>query len=320
MRLRLIISSLAALAATMGAGWEEEPRTIPASSWKTAFTWADPAIVESSGLYASAVHPGVVWTVNDGEGPVRLYAVGPDGKTRGVVTLPQATGVDPEAMGGAVAEDGTSWVYVGDLGANPTPRPDGILVHRFAEPGELGNQEVPSTTYRLVYPDGPHDAETLLVDPNTSHLYVVTKSEKGGDLYSAPLSLSAGRANPLTHVARLPYVISDGLLTAKGAMILRGYGKMWVWDRIGGQVTWTVEIPRQRQGEGVALTADGGALLISTEDALTPVYRLDLPEELRAEPPWLGAHVPVWAWGAGGGAAVVLLLAGLVVVRRRSAA
>ncbi|WP_169951630.1 hypothetical protein [Microbispora sp. H11081] len=327
---KLIVSFAAALIAVpwtgsatgLSSGAEEEPRTIPASAWKTAFSWNDPAIDESSGLYASALHEGVVWTVNDGEGPVRLFAAGPDGRTRAVVTLAGVTGVDTEALGGAVDEDGASWIYVGDIGGVPKPRPDGILVHRFAEPDTLVTQAVPSTTYRLVYPDGQHDAEALLVDPNTRQLYVVTKSDQGGDLYSAPLALSAEGTNPLTHVAKIPQVVSDGLITAKGAVVLRGYNKIRVWDKPGGQVSWVIDLPQQPQGEGLALSADGSALLISSEQPSTPVHRLDLPEELRAEPPWASPRAPRWMWaaGGGGGLAVVLLAGVLLRARRRRGA
>ncbi|MEU8192944.1 hypothetical protein AB0C10_04095 [Microbispora amethystogenes] len=317
---KLIVSFAAALT-TSAPAWADEPppQTIPASSWTMAFSWTDPEITESSGLYASAVHAGVVWTVNDGEGPVRLFAAGPDGRTRAVVTLAGVTGVDTEALGGAVDEDGVSWIYVGDIGGTPKPRPDGILVHRFAEPGSLVTQTVPSTTYRLVYPDGQHDAETLLVEPSTRHLYVVTKSDQGGDLYSAPLTLSEDRPNPLTHVMKIPHVVDDGFISAKGAVFLRGYNKIRVWDKLGGKVSWLIDVPQQPQGEGLALSADGSALLISSEHPSTPVYRLGLPEQLRAEPPWASRMTARWMWiaGGGGGLALVLIVGVLLVALRR---
>ena len=58
-----------------------------------------------------------------------------------------------------------------------------------------------STWYRFTYPDGPHDAEALLVDPRDGRIWIATKDVFGGGLYRAP-SLSADRSrNELELVA-----------------------------------------------------------------------------------------------------------------------
>ncbi|GLW99545.1 hypothetical protein [Microtetraspora sp. NBRC 16547] len=306
-----------------------QPSTLPSSLWKRAFAFDDKRIDESSGLFASNGHPGVIWTFNDKKGPVRLYAVGPDGKTQAVVTLDGHEGVDPEAMGGAVGLDGTNYLYVGDIGGNPAPRPDGIVVYQLVEPAKLADASVEATAYKLTYPDGLHDAETLLVDPRTRELYVVTKGPQGGNIYRAPADLSETRPNMLTWVRELPYVISDGLIAPNGDMILRSYNKVRIWKGVEGALTSVLDIPQQEQGEGIAITPDGKSLLISSEGPLSPVWRMDLPAELGVHEPAPPddtavsaleeeiAGMPLWLWGAGGGVVALLLAAGLVVVMRR---
>ena len=84
---------------------------------------------------------------------------------------------------------GPGTVWVGDIGDNlGEPR------RRRRSPG-AGRARRPHgrrpTSYRLAYPDGAHDAETLLRDPVTGRLYVVTKGVFGGTVYAAPAQLSA---------------------------------------------------------------------------------------------------------------------------------
>ncbi|MDH2428936.1 hypothetical protein [Sphaerisporangium sp. TRM90804] len=339
MRPRLMVSVLVVAGlSTMGAARAPSeqptppasaatPSAMPVSSWRQAFTFADQRVDESSGLVASRAHPGAVWTVNDGQGPVRLFAVDSGGRTRAVVTLDGVEGVDPEALGGAVGQDGKSYLYVGDIGGNPVPRPDGVVVYRLAEPATLADARVKATAYRLTYPDGQHDAESLLVNPRSGQLFVMTKTAKGGALYRAPARLSESRPNMLTLVRDSPYVISDGLILPDGRLLLRGYNKARVWkDLDAAAPELTLDLPQQRQGEGVAVTADGRGLLISSEGALSPVWRMDLPatrDEVREERPAVTAVAETdsfpttgMLWGVGGGLALTLLAAGLVVAVR----
>ncbi|NJP25599.1 hypothetical protein FLW53_15630 [Microbispora sp. SCL1-1] len=303
-----------------------QPSPLPTSLWTRAFDLADERIDQSSGLFASRVNPGVVWTFNDREGPLRLFAVGPDGRTRAVLTAGNVTAIDPEAMGGMSAPDGTAYLYVGDTGGNATPRSE-VVVYRLVEPTRLADASVKATGYRLTYPDGAHDAETLLVDPRTAELYVVTKSPKGGAVYRAPAELSETGPNPMTLVRTLPYVVSDGVMAASGHMILRSYNKARVWDAVNGNETMLLNLPQQKQGEGVALTPDGKSLLISSEGVKSPVWRMNLPTALVPQQPRLrdvsdsapeadARSMPSMPVTLGLGMAVVVLTAALIFVVR----
>ena len=61
-----------------------------------------------------------------------------------------------------IAIDGKT-IYIGDIGDNAAVRPS-IVVYRVTEPA-LTAKSVNATTFTLRYPDGPHDAEALMVDP-----------------------------------------------------------------------------------------------------------------------------------------------------------
>src|SRR4051794_26971122 len=125
----------------------------------------DPAIVESSGL---VVRDGLFLTVNDSGDSGRVFAVDASGATVGVTSWsPPPT--DDEAL--APGPPGTVWV--GDIGDNAAAR-DSVQVLRV--PYGRGDRTVDPASYTLAYPDGPHDAETLLSQPGTGRLFIASKS------------------------------------------------------------------------------------------------------------------------------------------------
>ena len=106
---------------------------------------------------------------------------------------------------------GTKYLYIGDIGDNRGRR-DEMVVYRVAEPDtnkpastkRKTSPSVPSEAIRLRYPDGSHDAETLLVHPATGNIYIVTKipfSNPG--IYEAKAPLTSGRIITLTRVGTL---------------------------------------------------------------------------------------------------------------------
>lgn len=299
-----------------------------------------PQITESSGVATSSVSDDWFFTHEDsGAGPV-FSAVGVDGRLLATYDL----GVDArdwEDMGRG--PDGTLWLA--DIGDNGARRDLGLLVHRVAEPqvdpGRTGvEQDVPATSYRLRYADGPRDAETLLVHPQTGRLFVVTKP-LGADprVYAAPPELAAGGPNVLEQVGTVEVggtgtaggpgigALAQGLVTGgdispDGTRVaLRTYTDLYEWPLAGDDVAAALEgepevtaLPATFQGEGVAYTRDGTSLLLTTEGERAPVHRL--PSALRAGEdgslePVDGDGLPA-GWLLAAGAAVLLLLLGAV--------
>ena len=168
-------------------------------------TFADPAIVESSGL---VVRDGLFVTVNDSGDRGRVFVVDRSGATVGTTSWAEA----PEDVE-ALAPAGPGSVWVGDIGDNGASR-DSIEVLRV--PYGRGDRTVEPTTYTLVYPDGAHDAETLLAHPRTGQLFVITKNLFGGTVYAAPRELSTGHPNRLRAVADSLAIVTDGAFLPDG--------------------------------------------------------------------------------------------------------
>ena len=124
---------------------------VSADRGEVLFSFRDPAIVESSGLVA---RDGLVSTVNDSGDAGRVFTVDGTGRTVGVTTFADAP-VDVEAL----APAGPGEVWVGDIGDNTASR-DTIQVADV--PVSASNLTTEPTVFDLAYPDGPHDAETLM--------------------------------------------------------------------------------------------------------------------------------------------------------------
>jgi len=285
----------------------------------------DPALVESSGLVVSARHADVLWTHADGGTVAQVRAVDAAGKTVATVTLSGIDPYDPEALAPGTDDDGSPVLFLGDIGDNLEERPD-VSVFRFAEPRSLRDRTVRATWYRFTYPDGPHDAEALLVDPRTGRLLIATKGFAGG-LYRAPRDLVTRDVgtNELVRVADVPALVTDGAYLQDGRFALRTYSSVHVYDRPGHEVG-VAELPPQPQGESLA--ADHGRLLVGSEGERSAVYAVDVPgpapEDTRASAPhrprqaaaadesgWRDAYLVARAL------AIVVMLVGIVLVLRR---
>ncbi len=188
----------------------------------------DPAADELSGLVASRTRPGLWWSHGDsGSGPV-LFALRSDGAELGRVLVPGAAAVDWEDI---AAGPGAA-LSVGDIGDNGASR-SSIEVLRVPEPSPRAAVTAAPARLTLRYPDGPHDAETLLVDPLGGDLLVVTKALGDARAYRAPAG-ATGTAT-LRRGPRVPVALATaGDVSADGRVVaIRGYDELAVWVRRG---------------------------------------------------------------------------------------
>lgn len=239
----------------------------------TAFTIADPAIHESSGLADAG---RVVYTVNDSGSEPVLYALDPrTGETVGRTSYADEV-EDTEAL----APGRGRHVWVGDIGDN-LGRRSSVAVYDV-RPGRAGARR-----FELVYPDGPRDAEALIAHPRTGRLFVVSKRVFGGVVYAAPRTLDQQRANELEAFARVPGLVTGGEFLPDGDhVLLRTYGTASVFTFPAFELVGTVTLPEQQQGEALSV-GPGGRVLVSSEGVRSTVYRVDLPAALiedRTEP------------------------------------
>jgi hypothetical protein len=249
----------------------------------------DPQITESSGLAASVRHPGVLYTHNDSGDSPRVYAVGPDGRTRAALTLRGAKARDWEAIATGRDDAGRPALFVGDIGDNLHGAWPSISVYRMTEPATLRDATVAATRFRFRYADGARDAEALLVDPRTNRLYIVSKERDRGGLYQAPARLRTDRINVLRRVGDAPALVTDGAFAPDGSrFVLRGYLTAHAFSAPGRAPVrdlGSFGLPLQAQGESATYSRDGRFLLVGSEGTESKVWQVALPEQAAAPVP-----------------------------------
>lgn len=264
--------------------------TVLAASPSGPVTVQDKRIRESSGLVASPTHPGLVWTVNDSGDAAIVYGVWlRTGRTVARLRLAGVQARDWEAMTGARRADGRGLLWIGDIGDNRAVR-ESVLLHLVVEPRAVTSQTVSPVSVRVRYPDGPHDAETLIWTPD-GRLLLVTKGVLSGVIYQVPpaavTAALAGRSTPgpalAVRLGSVAMLVTDGAALPDGRIILRGYEGATIYPnpnpRAGGTLSALrrVALPPQPQGETLAVVDDGAAVLVGSEGVRQPLHRVPLP-------------------------------------------
>lgn len=243
-------------------------------------------LTEMSGCAASRVNDGILWMHNDGGHAAGFYAVSKTGGSKGFFGLSNATNNDTEDMAvGPGPVPGQSYVYLGDIGDNGATR-SSLQVYRLPEP-KVGYSASTLTAEKFTfkYPDGPRDAETMMVDPMTSDVYVVSKREtaaNGNRVYRFKAPLVNGGTYTGEEVARVHIQwLTGGDISADGSRILiRNLTQTYLWLRspgesVGAALSRTpIEVPTasEQQGEAVCWDATGMDYFTSSEGASQPLY------------------------------------------------
>ena len=168
---------------------------------------------ELSGLAASRLHPGTLYAHNDSGDSARFFAMDELGRLLTQIDLPGATSIDWEDV--AVARCPTGWcVFVADIGDNDLNRTE-CAIYRVPEPETLptNGSTITASFERLpfVYPDGRHNAETVLVDSQSQRIFVVTKEETGPSrVYELPTPLTPTVRATLVFVGTLSVPATAG--------------------------------------------------------------------------------------------------------------
>lgn len=251
------------------------------------------ALPEASGIVAAAVVPGGWWLVSDGPGTDRVVAVDADGTTLGEVVLDGFVGEDVEdlAAGPCGPGDVRRCVYVGDIGDNRAVRED-IAVLRFPEPDPTATAAVTPEVARFTYPDGPRDVEAMLVDAE-GRVLLISKADRAARLYVAETFADGELADhgpvPVPDPASPLHSTQTGVVVTAadsqpGVVLLRTYDSVVAYTAeepgaplvtFAGWPAAEVPGPLERQGEAIALTADGTAFATVSEGVaalrLTPL-------------------------------------------------
>jgi hypothetical protein len=247
----------------------------PTPAAKKLFSIKDDRIKQPTGLVRSTKHQGTYWAVSSSGTTGRVFALDATGKVQAVLRF-GANVKDVQALG--LDRNGT--LYIADIGDSQASR-DQIEIYTIPEPDSVqDSSNVKYHQYDFKYPDGAHDAETLLIDPATSQLYIVTKSSKGaGTIYSAPAAPSRQGTNDLTKLAPAPNgVITDGTFLPDGQRaVLRTSTDLATvaWGDNPNAIARSAALPGE--GDSIALGATDGTVVFGANGSSPGLYELAVP-------------------------------------------
>lgn len=254
---------------------------------------ADRSINEASGIAVSYRNRSMLWTHNDSGDKARIFLIDSLGRTMMRVNLPGIKNRDWEDITTGPGPDSTkSYVYIGEIGDNDA-RYEFKYIYRIEEPVFKGAdtviQAVDSITF--VYPDGNRDAETLLVDPLTKDLFIISKREKKVNLYRLPFPQSTTEVitaelavagldfNRLGeekgyHPRYFNQVVGGDISPDGSEILIKDYSSVYYWKRkpnetISEALKRTPEVlpyAPEARGEGITFSLDGWGYYTLSEE------------------------------------------------------
>lgn len=278
---------------------------------KKSFNYQKPQIVgqinskeitESSGIAASRCNKNVLWTHNDSGDGAFIFAINEKGEKLGTWKVSGAKNKDWEDI--AAFQDkqtGKCFLYIGDIGNNERLRSE-MTIYRVAEPqvsdkDKNSSEKNPNETenadaIKIEYPDVRRDAETLMVNPNTGDIYILTKRLSGAaGVYKLAANYSLEKSNKLEKTADFSVpAIPNGFLTGgdispdgKRVIICDYFSAYEIvlpenaknFDEIWKQKPVIVELGEREQGEAVGYSAEGKAIFAASEGKNSPIIRVE---------------------------------------------
>ena len=241
---------------------------------------------EASGIADSKQNPGYLWVQQDSGNPNDIALLSHDGNFFKTIKLNLAPNRDWEDMALANGPvDGTSYIYLADIGDNSLISPD-YFIYRFAEPAASASVIGAVDKISFQYPDGSHDAETVLVDNSTKDIYIITKQDIPSRVYKLSYPQSAGAINTATLSGSLPFSgATSAAVSPDGKEILiKTYTAIWEWKKDEGEtieqaLTGTpVPLPYQLEPQGEALcfkNDNTGFFTLSERPTIVPAVNLN---------------------------------------------
>lgn len=246
---------------------------------------------EISGIVVSRNNPNLIWAHNDSGDKSILYLLDFNGKEKGSFLIKNARNRDWEDIAiGPGPEKNINYIYVADIGDNKANH-DIKYIYRFKEPA-LDNISFPASssikdieTISFRYPDGNRDAETIIVDPLTLDIYIVSKNEAAVNIYLASYPQSISEVITLEHIGiiDIQQAVAGDISSDGNEILIKTYSDIYYWVRTDNEPIERAlkRTPKrlpyliESQGESIAWRVDGSGYFTISEkvgDEIPKVY------------------------------------------------
>jgi hypothetical protein len=262
---------------------------------------------EASGLAASVGNPDLLWVHNDGGDKARIFLIDKHANFLSTVWLADIKHRDWEDMAiGPGPEEGKNYVYVGDIGDNDAKHKY-KFIYRLEEPVADWSKTPDTTvtnikTIKFQMPDGSRDAESMMIDPVTRDIFIISKREQKVNLYRLPypqstteemtaeLVLSKLEFNQFEekitsekngekltngyHAAYYNQVVSCDISPDGSEVLVKSYSSVYYWKRekneriadVIKRIPFRLPYSPEPQGEAIAFDVKGAGYFTLNEE------------------------------------------------------
>jgi len=264
---------------------------------------------EISGLAASHRHPDVLWLIDDGGNPARLFAISTRGRRLATFAIGGVVKTDWEDLA-AFDLDGKHYLLIADTGDNGGLRRS-LQLHVFEEPASLDDDSrkqavlKPAWSIAFRWPDGARDCEAVAVDAARGQILLISKKRQPPELFALPLRPHGGlqiarklgtlagvptasaeerRTNPERARIRNQVTAADmspdrrtlAVLTYQDVLLYSRRGDE-TWARALGRAPQIHDLPWLPQPEALGWSEDGRGLFATGELTPAPLLFLNPP-------------------------------------------
>ncbi len=266
----------------------ELPKSIAFNNGINLGALSDNTLYEISGIGASYITPGAFWTEQDSGNENRIYLFDKAGAKLGSLKLNVGNRDWEDLSTGPGPIAGITYIYLAEIGDNKSQYPI-KYIYRFPEPTfPTGTTSITLSTVDVItfhFPDGTKNAETVMIDPLTKDIYVVSKEDSGATIYVAKYPQELNKDFAMIKVGKLPIsTITAGDISPDGTeVVLKDYGQIFYWKKTGNETIsqllkkTPVKLPYngEPKGEAICFGTDGSGyyttseVVDSTPDAIT---------------------------------------------------
>ncbi len=234
---------------------------------------------ELSGLVCGHKNEQLLYMIEDKGNENEVYVFNQSGTFQTKLIVQGENNIDWEDLAiGAGPIEGETYIYIADMGDNDAVR-NSVRIIRFIEPDLSNNtsNSINISEYDVInfqYPSGAKDAESLMIDPASKDLIVLSKRDELTRVYRLKYPYNAAM-NQAEFVGLLPFKkLVAGDISADGQRIaVKNKNSIYYWETTNNDVLKTlfhttpktVAYTIEPQGESLGFSLDGKSYFTISE-------------------------------------------------------
>ncbi|WP_276503484.1 hypothetical protein [Terrimonas pollutisoli] len=230
---------------------------------------------EASGIADSKLNSGYIWVEQDSGNPNDLALLSFTGLLHKKINVKPAINRDWEDIVLAPGPlTGKEYIYIADIGDNSLAA-SAYSIYRFPEPSASVDTVYEVDKISFNYPDGPHDAEAMLVDHTTKDIYIITKQDASSRIYKLAYPQNIAGNNTAVLAGTLPFngVTSAAISPDEQELLVKTYSKLYHWHKTKTQTIEqalstspsTIGYQFEPQGEAICFKNDNKGFFTLSE-------------------------------------------------------